>query len=185
MVPGTKPKTRRAPLAGARVLIVDDHVITAGLIKHVVYAGGATTVHAVHNGEEAIATLKTFRPNLLVTDWQMPGMDGLTLTRIIRGAVFRPDDRIDNPKLPIVLISAHASVRAVEQARLAGVDEVVVKPFSTASLLKRLSAAAAKPRAFVVAEAYVGPDRRRKLGPIRGRRQGDPSLLSLSELAGR
>jgi DNA-binding response OmpR family regulator len=76
-----------------------------------------------------------------------------------------------------VLVSAHASAKAVEAARRAGVDEVVVKPFSMTSLLKRIAAAANKPRAFVVNDAYVGPDRRRRRGHDRGRRADDPSQV--------
>ena len=174
MVQRSKPNSkRRAPLAGARVLVVDDHSVTVGLIKDVLYAGGATSVQTAHDGDEALAMLQSFSPHLLVTDWQMPGMSGLALTRTVRGAVTKSDARIANPRLPIILVSAHASAGAVDEARRAGVDEVVVKPFSATSLLKRVAAAANNPRAFVVTDAYVGPDRRRRRGVAKGRRADD------------
>jgi len=138
---------RKAALAGARVLVVDDHSITVGMLKDALYAGGAASVQSAPDGEAAIAMLNGFAPHLLVTDWRMPGMSGLGLTRAIRQGVLRPDPRIANPRMPIVLVSAHASAKAVEAARRAGVDEVVVKPFSMTSLLKRIAAAANKPRA--------------------------------------
>jgi CheY-like chemotaxis protein len=169
----SKP-ARRAPLAGARVLVVDDHSFTIGLIREALFAGGAASVRSANDGHQAIAMLQTFRPNLLVTDWHMPGMNGLVLTRTVREAVFLPDPRISNPRLPIVLVSAHTSARAVAEARQVGVDEVVVKPFSMTSLLKRIAAAANKPRPFVVADGYAGPDRRRKrAGTAKGRRVDD------------
>ena len=168
---------RKAALAGARVLVVDDHLITVGMLKDALYAGGAASVQSAPDGEAAIAMLNGFAPHLLVTDWQMPGMSGLGLTRAIRQGVLRPDPRIANPRMPIVLVSAHASAKAVEAARRAGVDEVVVKPFSMTSLLKRIAAAANKPRGFVVNDAYVGPDRRRRRGHDRGRRADDPSQV--------
>jgi len=187
MVPRSKSRSsRRATLAGARVLVVDDHSVTVGMIKEALYAGGAAMVQSAPDGEAAIAMLNSFLPHLLVTDWKMPGMSGLELARAVRQAERRPDPRIANPRLPIVLVSAHASARAVEAARQAGVDEVVVKPFSMASLMKRIAAAANKPRAFIVSENYIGPDRRRRRGVNRGRRADDPSRAeqALDALAG-
>jgi CheY-like chemotaxis protein len=163
----------RVALAGAHVLVVDDHPISLGLMKDVLYAGGAASVHSARDGAEALSLLQSVRPDLLVIDWQMPGMNGLALARTIRTAVVQPDPRIANPRVPIVLVSAHASAAAVEEARRAGIDEVVAKPFSVSSLLKRTAAAAARPRPFIVSPEYIGPDRRRINGPARGRREGE------------
>jgi CheY-like chemotaxis protein len=150
------------PLAGARVLVVDDHSFTIGLIKDVLYASGAAEVSSALDGAEAIAMLRACQPHLVVTDWRMPGLDGLALTEIVRRAAVTPDPRIPDPQVPIVLLSAHASARAVETARRAGVNEVVVKPFTVATLLQRLVTSMTQPRGFVVSDGYVGPDRRRR-----------------------
>jgi CheY-like chemotaxis protein len=166
-------------LAGARVLLVDDHAFTINLIKDVIYASGAAQVFAARDGAEAITLLASCQPHLVVTDWRMPGMDGLAFAEIVRRAALRPDPRIPDPQVPIVLLSAHTSAKAVETARRAGVNEVVVKPFTVAALLKRLVAAATRPREFVVSEAYVGPDRRRRQGVNAGRRAGDAAQDSV------
>jgi CheY-like chemotaxis protein len=177
------PSTSRnptGPLAGARILVVDDHAFSVSLIKDVLDAAGAAAVLTTRDGESAIRLLRTFKPSLVLTDWKMPEMDGLRLTRIIRQAERLSDPRIDNPQIPVVLLTGHVDVEAVEQARLAGVNEVVVKPFSTAALIDRLAASIARPRQFVVTEAYIGPDRRRRaVADPPARRRGE-RLLALA-----
>jgi CheY-like chemotaxis protein len=151
------------PLAGARVMVVDDHPFASALVKDLLYGCGAAAVQTALDGGEAIATLRACQPHLVVTDWRMPGLDGLEFTRLVRRAAVRPDPRIPDPQVPIVLLSAHTSSRAVETARRAGVSEVVTKPFTTAALIQRIEAAMAAPRPFVVSSQYVGPDRRRRI----------------------
>jgi CheY-like chemotaxis protein len=165
MVAKSKPAAEaRLPLEGLRVLVVDDHSFTISLVKDVLYASGAQSVSTARDGAEALAMLRGCQPQLVVTDWRMPGLDGLAFTRTVRQAAVKADTRVPDPEIPIVLLSAHASALTVEAARRAGVSEVVVKPFPIAVLLQRIMAAIATPRPFVVAEAYVGPDRRRIRG---------------------
>jgi len=180
MPDATKPVRKSAePLVGVRVLVVDDHAFTASLIRDLLYAAGAQSVTVARDGEEALSALRYCQPHLVITDWRMPVMDGLGFTRIVRRAAVKPDKRVPNPRVPIILLSAHASVKAVETARLAGVTEVLAKPFTTATLIQRIVAATADPRAFVVAGDYVGPDRRRRnTGGRKSRRAGDPPPAS-------
>jgi CheY-like chemotaxis protein len=176
-------RTADGALAGMRILVIDDHSFTIGLIKDVLYASGAHSVHSALDGAEAITMLRLCQPHLVVTDWRMPGMDGLAFTEIVRRAQLNPDPRIPDPQVPIVLLSAHASTATVEMARRVGVSEVVGKPFTIAALLERIIAAATMPRAFVACEAYVGPDRRRRQNakPLVGRRTSDQSAGESSE----
>lgn len=150
------------PLAGMRILVADDHPFTSRLVKDMLFAGGAGAVQTARDGGEAMAMLRACQPHLVVTDWRMPGLDGLDFTRLVRQAAVVPDPRIPDPQVPIVLLSAHASAQAVETARRAGVNEVVVKPFTIAALMQRIHVAVTAPRPFVVSQAYVGPDRRRR-----------------------
>lgn len=175
------------PLAGARVLVIDDHSFTIRLVKDVLYACGVGAVHTALDGGEGVAMLRSVQPQLVVTDWRMPGLDGLAMTRLIREAALTPDARIPDPQVPIVLLSAHTSARAVETARRAGVNEVVVKPFTIAALLQKMQAAISQPRPFVVCNTYIGPDRRRRAdtgpGAVHGRRLTDlarPEPLPIS-----
>lgn len=175
------------PLAGARILVVDDHAFTSRLVKDMLFASGAQSVLTAQDGGEAIAMLRSCQPHLVITDWRMPGLDGLDFTRMVRHAAVHPDPRVPDPQVPIVLLSAHTSARTVETARRAGVSEVVVKPFTIATLMQRIQAAMTAPRPFVVSTAYVGPDRRRRKGAEeqagRVRRITDQPLAEIPPLA--
>lgn len=182
MVAKSKPAADAPlPLEGLRVLVVDDHSFTISLVKDVLYASGAQSVSTARDGAEALAMLRGCQPQLVVTDWRMPGLDGLAFTRTVRQSAVKADPRVPDPEIPIVLLSAHASALTVEAARKAGVSEVVVKPFPIAVLLQRIVAAIATPRPFVVAEAYIGPDRRR----IRGDGDGFNRRSTDSDIAAR
>ena len=98
----------------------------------------------------------------MLVDWQMPLMDGLGVTRTIRSAALQPNPMIPDPQVPIVMLTARGRGIDVENARLAGVTEFVVKPFKTEVLLNRLAAVTAHSRDFVVVQGFVGPDRRRR-----------------------
>jgi CheY-like chemotaxis protein len=183
MVAKSKPVAEpRLPLEGLRVLAVDDHSFTISLVKDVLYASGAQSVNTARDGAEALEMLRSCQPQLVVTDWRMPGLDGLAFTRTVRRAAVKPDPRVPDPEIPIVLLSAHASALTVEAARKSGVSEVVVKPFPIATLLQRIVAAIATPRPFVVAEAYIGPDRRRLRngGDLFNRRSTDSDIAAPS-----
>lgn len=154
------------------VAVVDDDLITVRLVADVLRASGVGAVHQASNGADALAQLSEWRPDILFLDWQMPRLDGLELTRLIRAAALKPDARIPNPKTPIVMLTGRRLAKDVELARLAGVTEFVAKPFTPASLLGRIQSVLTRPRDFVVGDDYVGPDRRRRPidshpGPLR------------------
>lgn len=168
-------------LSGLRILVADDHVMTARLIGDVLRAAGVGEVWIAGDGFKAMAQLSLRAPHILFTDWRMPGMDGLELTRRIRAAATKPDRAVPDPRLPVILVTGQTSRRDVEQARRAGVNEFVVKPFTPASLLSRIQLVLTRPREFIVSDVYVGPDRRRRMeinygGPLR--RASDPELIA-------
>ncbi|MDO8900173.1 MAG: response regulator [Phenylobacterium sp.] len=164
-------------LSGLKVLVVDDHVNTVRLIVDVLRAAGVGSVSSAFEGLSARQALARQEPDLIFTDWRMPVMDGLELTRSIRMAAVSPDRSVPDPEIPIIMVTGHRSAREVEIAREAGVNEFVMKPFTPAALLSRIQLVLAQPRPFIVSNGYVGPDRRRKAeltyaGPLR--RTSDP-----------
>lgn len=168
---------RPGDLSGLKVLVADDHAATARLITDLLRAAGVRHVEIAVDGLRAREKLRAWDPHVLFTDWNMPLMDGLELTRTIRRAAVVKDKMIPNPQIPVIMLTASRSHREVEHARRAGVNEFVIKPFTPASLLARLQAVLAKPRPFIVSDIYVGPDRRRRAeisysGPLR--RAADP-----------
>src|SRR4051812_27587319 len=114
------------PLEGKRILVVEDHAHTAILLKQTLLHAGAGEVLTVSDGETALAVLPSYRPDMIITDMVMPGIDGLELVRVVRQAALEPNAGVPNPTVPIVLVSAFGSRRAVRRARQAGIDAFVV-----------------------------------------------------------
>jgi CheY-like chemotaxis protein len=152
-------------LASLKILVVDDNVNILRLLCDVLRAGGVGQVETASDGRRALNTLAALDPDLIFCDWNMPVMDGIELTRTIRRAAVEPDRLIPNPQVPVIIVTGHRSEGDVELARRAGVNEFVIKPFTPAGLLSRISLAKARPRPFVVSEEFVGPDRRRRIEP--------------------
>ena len=108
---------------------------------------------------EAIELVRRFSPTILLLEWDLGcAKDGIDFCKSIRKheTPFKRD-------IAIVLASSRASLAAVETARIAGVDEYVIKPFSTGSLTARLESVVLSRREFIDGKTYVGPCRRRKL----------------------
>jgi len=173
------PKANMRPddLASLKVLVVDDNPNVQRLIGDVLRAGGVGQVETADDGMHARDMIARWDPHIIFSDWAMPVMDGLALTRSIRQAAVRPDRRIPNPEVPVIVVTGHRSEADVRMARKAGVNEFVIKPFTPAGLLSRIQLVLSKPRPFIVSEDYIGPDRRRRVelsysGPLR--RTSDP-----------
>lgn len=173
-------------LSGLTVLVVDDHANTVRLIGDVLRAAGVGDVYTASDGLAAREVLYHRQPDIIFTDSKMPLMDGMELTRSIRRAAVIADPRVPNPQVPIIMVTSERSAGHVHRARLAGVNEFVIKPFTPAALLSRIQLVLTKPRAFIMSEVYVGPDRRRRLelnysGPMR--RGNDP--VEVADAGGR
>ena len=112
-----------AESAGTRrqqILVVDDHEDTRVILRHYLEAMGYD-VREAHDGEEALATLHSARPDAVVLDIQMPKVDGIAVLRAVRA-----DGALKS--LPILALSAHALADEVRQIREAGADSYISKP---------------------------------------------------------
>lgn len=166
------------PLEGLCVMVVDDHHSTRRLVADVLRAGGVDRVITAESGSEALGMMAGTRPDVVITDWLMPVMDGLSLIRAIRQAAITEDPRIPDPRLPIILLTTERTRRDVEIGRAAGADAFLVKPFTPARVLERVATVRQREIDFVISTGYVGPDRRQGreddegyAGPLR--RRGD------------
>ena len=122
------------PVAGRRrsVLVVDDHPDMRFLLANIVDRIGYRAFEAV-DGDEALAMVERLRPDLLLLDMRMPGMNGLEVCRRLRAA---DETRL----LPIVMMSASVEPDAPERALAAGANEYLAKPFPIEELIARLQA---------------------------------------------
>lgn len=108
------------------VLLIDDHPLNLKLLGATLAARGIET-RSAQNAEQAWRALEAARPSAILMDVQLPGVDGLTLTRQIRG-----DGRFDD--LPIVAVTAYAMDADRHAALSAGCTAFVPKPIDVRAL---------------------------------------------------
>lgn len=144
-------------------LIVEDQDFLRKLVRQVLDVFGAEKFTEAANGEEAWKTFRENPADVVLTDWKMPGMDGIELTRLIRN-----DSDSPNPYTPVIMMTAANRRRDVLAARDAGVTEYIIKPVSANAIVSRVEAVIERPRRFVKVGGYFGPDRRRQTKPFQG-----------------
>lgn len=115
----------------ARILIVDDNPINLKLAASVLECEGFE-VDCAADAESALAALQRARPHLILMDIELPGMDGLTLTRKLKA-----DDA--NKDLIIVALTAFAMKGDREKALAAGCDGYIAKPIDTLNLPQQVA----------------------------------------------
>ena len=112
-----------------RAVVVEDNERFRDLVKIVLGSLGINEVAEARDGHEAENVLKTFAADLVIMDWTMEGMDGITCTQHIRNGTLG-----NNPSVPIVMVSGHGGEDVLLQAREAGVDVYLTKPISIKAL---------------------------------------------------
>jgi CheY-like chemotaxis protein len=140
----------------ASVLVVDDMPLMIDLTRSILEIFGFQKVLTARDGEEAFDIFCKERPDLVITDWYMDPCDGMELT-----AKIRKDPLSPNPYAPIILMTGYSAKLRVFEARDQGITEFLVKPFKAEDLYARLEKLIEKPRSFVDASNFFGPDRRR------------------------
>ncbi|SCF22715.1 SpoIIE family protein phosphatase [Micromonospora chokoriensis] len=114
----------------ARILVADDNADMREYLSRLLRAAGYR-VEAVTDGHLALQAARAHRPDLVVSDVMMPGLDGLQLV-----AALRAEPRTAGT--PVLLLSARAGQEASIEGLEAGADDYLVKPFAAAELLARV-----------------------------------------------
>ena len=130
-VKGPAPETAQC-LQGKRVLLVEDNRVNQLLATHILKKLGMLSDIA-NNGEEAIQRLQDNRYDVVLMDIQMPVLDGLDATSLIR-----KDERFRN--LPIVAMSAGVTLDEQEKCSAVGMTDFIAKPIDSAQLIEKLVA---------------------------------------------
>lgn len=118
-------------LAGRRILLVEDNSINQQVAREILAAAGAA-VDIAENGQQALEKIENNDYDLVLMDLQMPVMDGIEATRILR----------DNPRhtrLPIIALTAHALSDSREQCLALGMNDFISKPFLPEEMLFTIS----------------------------------------------
>ena len=112
------------------ILVVDDEAQITRVLKTTLSAQGYA-IRTAADGMQALLEMKTWSPDLIITDLRMPNMDGLELCRQVRS----------QSRTPIIVLSVKGEETIKVEALDAGADDYVTKPFSVKELLARVRAA--------------------------------------------
>jgi len=114
-----------------KILIVDDFSTMRRIIKNLLRDLGFTNTAEADDGTTALPMLQNGNFDLLVTDWNMPGMQGIDLLKAVRA-----DPRLQ--MLPVLMVTAEQKKEQIIEAAKAGVNGYIVKPFTAATLKEKL-----------------------------------------------
>lgn len=114
-----------------KFLVVDDFSTMRRIVRNLLKELGYTNVDEAEDGVQALSKLRSDKYDFVVSDWNMPNMDGLTMLKNIR-----TDDALKH--LPVLMVTAEAKKENIIEAAKAGASGYVVKPFTAATLDEKL-----------------------------------------------
>ena len=117
--------------ANLKFLVVNDFSTMRRIVKNLLQELGYNDITEADDGNTALPLLKAGAFDILITDWNMPGMPGLELLKAVRA-----DERLS--KLPVLMLTAEAKREQIVEAAQAGVSGYVIKPFTAITLKEKL-----------------------------------------------
>ncbi|MCX7585476.1 MULTISPECIES: response regulator [unclassified Phenylobacterium] len=153
-------------LGALRILVVDDNEQMRTIVGTVLAAAGVGRLFYATDGRHGLDQLMHNPVDVAYVDYEMPTMNGLDFISRVR--MLPGDARY----LPIVMLTGHSDLPRLNAARDRGVNEFLAKPVTARDILKRLESVILRPRPYVAASDFFGPDRRRRspigyAGPMR------------------
>lgn len=118
-----------------KILLVDDSKTMRNIQRSILTQMGHTEVEEACDGLDALSKVGGFGPDLILVDWNMPNMDGLSFVKQFRSK---------GSKTPIIMVTTEAEKSRVIDAIKAGVNNYVVKPFTPDVLSQRIEETLAK-----------------------------------------
>jgi len=117
---------------GMSILVVDDFPTMRRIVRSLLKELGFTNVEEAEDGQEALDKLKSGDFEFVVSDWNMPNLDGLEMLKQIRA-----DEAMK--ALPVLMVTAEAKKENIVAAAQAGANGYIVKPFTAATLEEKLN----------------------------------------------
>ncbi len=114
-----------------KILVVDDFSTMRRIIKNLLRDLGFTNTQEADDGNTALPMLQSGNFDFLVTDWNMPGMQGIDLLKAVRA-----DSKLKS--IPVLMVTAESKREQIIEAAQAGVNGYIVKPFTAATLDEKL-----------------------------------------------
>ncbi len=118
-----------------KIMLVDDSKTMRNIQKSVLAQLGYTQVEEACDGQDALSKVSAYQPDLMLVDWNMPNMDGLSFVKAYRQS---------NKATPIIMVTTESEKARVIEAIKAGVNNYVIKPFTPDLLSQRIGETLAK-----------------------------------------
>ena len=144
-------------LEGLAVLIADSNYYTRRLTRTMLTNLGVRSIYEAGDGVSALDAIRNISPDVMILDWDMPGLTGQEVMRIVRSPGVFP-----KANLPIIMLTDIGKYSRVHTAMRIGVHELLVKPISPKTLQQRLIGLMVKPRPMIRAGSYYIPMPRRR-----------------------
>jgi two-component system, chemotaxis family, chemotaxis protein CheY len=139
----------------AKILIVDDEHYIRKVIRTLLVANGVRNIQEAPDGLAGIEAIKALVPDLVLLDWEMPGLDGAGFMRVVRSPETFP-----YPDVPVIMLTGHGEKSRVVEAVRLGIHEYLLKPVSSQALMARVVAILTNPRRMVRKGSFYGPEPR-------------------------
>ena len=165
-------KALAARFSATKVLVVDDEHYMRKVVRTLLMSIGIRTVYEAPDGPAGLELVRSLAPDVVIVDWQMPGLDGAGFVRMVRSP-----DTFPFPNVPIIMLTGHGERSRVIEAVQVGVNEFLLKPVSSKALQGRLVSVLTKPRPMVQSGSYYGPVPRKMANTMN--EDGDRALTDL------
>lgn len=119
-------------MAELKILAVDDSPTMRRIIINTLNRAGFKDVVEASDGKDALAKMKLEKPNFVITDWNMPEMDGLTFITILRSMAEYKD-------IQVLMVTTRSVKEDIVEAMKAGVNNYIVKPFTPETLKAKIN----------------------------------------------
>jgi DNA-binding response OmpR family regulator len=127
------PENLKLIMGRIKVLIVDDEHYTRKVIRTLLLGMGCTRIEEAHDGANGLNAIRAFAPDIVLLDWEMPGVDGASFLRKLRSPGLFP-----MPPATIIMLTGHGERSRVLEAVRLGVHEFLLKPVSNSALHARI-----------------------------------------------
>lgn len=117
-------------MATQKILVVEDEAAIRDMLKFTLTSSGYEVVEA-ENAEDGLRLAEQHLPDLVLLDWMLPGISGITMAKQLRNKSF-------GKQMPIIMLTARGEEEAQVQGFESGADDYVVKPFSPRALVARI-----------------------------------------------
>ncbi len=115
------------------VLIVDDQQSMRGICKYILNQLGFKEITEAKSGRDALGKLEKTKIDLVISDWNMDDIDGLTLLKVLR-------KHPKTAKMPFIMATGRSDKEQVQEAISCGVNNYIIKPFDAGSMKKKIEA---------------------------------------------